>query len=240
MNAGLAPQVINNSANYAYNDGVGNVGPFPTNLAPFTVNQSVSLTFTGQTIASATQGATLSYTNTLTNTGNGTDCSTSWSARARSRAARPTRCTRATASRRSPTRTRNGIPDTGPVAAGASTNVVLQVQLPPAQRHRRSVLGRQDRDLGREPARSTATATDVLTAIDGERRRRHQQLGRPAPRRRRRSRGAAVDHQRHQPGNHDRASRCTSTTAARSRTTSTRRQHATDVRLAHAAARAGA
>ena len=52
VNSGLTPQTINNFASYVYNDGVSNVGPFTTNLAPFTVDASASLTFTGQTIAS--------------------------------------------------------------------------------------------------------------------------------------------------------------------------------------------
>ena len=163
VNAGLAPQVINNSANYSYNDGVGNVGPFPTNLAPFTVNQAVSLTFTGQTIASAAQGATLAYVNTLTNTGNGTDRfdvvvgvgsfpgGTTYTLY-QSDGVTPLTDTNA-----------NGIPDTGPVAAGASTNVVLQVQLPTGATGGLFSVGKTATSVA-NPA-VAATATDVLTAI---------------------------------------------------------------------------
>ena len=73
VNAGLGPQTINNVATFAYNDGVGVVGPFTTNAAPFTVDASASLTFTGQVIPAATQGATVAFSNVLTNTGNATD-----------------------------------------------------------------------------------------------------------------------------------------------------------------------
>src|SRR5262245_7501847 len=65
VNSGLAPQVIGNTARFAYFDGSANVGPFFTNTAPFTVNQSTSVTFTGQTVPSALQGATVSFNNTL-------------------------------------------------------------------------------------------------------------------------------------------------------------------------------
>jgi uncharacterized repeat protein (TIGR01451 family) len=132
VDAGLAPQVINNSATYAYDDGASIVGPFTSNVAPFTVDQSVALTFTGQTIPSATQGATVSFSNTLTNNGNGTDVfdvtmgaatfpgGTAY-ALYQSDGVTPLTDTNG-----------NGIPDTGPVAAGASTVVVLRVALPAA------------------------------------------------------------------------------------------------------------
>jgi uncharacterized repeat protein (TIGR01451 family) len=42
VNSGLAPQTINNFATFVYNDGVANVGPFTTNLAPFTVDLGLS------------------------------------------------------------------------------------------------------------------------------------------------------------------------------------------------------
>jgi uncharacterized repeat protein (TIGR01451 family) len=130
VNAGLPPQTINNSASYTYNDGAAVVGPFATNLAPFTVNQNASLTFTGQTIASAAQGATLVYTNTLTNTGNGADRfdisfgpstfpgGTTF-ALYQSDGVTPLNDTNG-----------NGTPDTGPLAAGASYGVVLRATLP--------------------------------------------------------------------------------------------------------------
>jgi len=73
VNSGLPPQTIGNVARYAYFDGAANAGPFFTNSAPFDVSQSAAVTLTGQTVASALQGATVSFVNTLTNTGNGND-----------------------------------------------------------------------------------------------------------------------------------------------------------------------
>lgn len=163
VDAGLAPQVLNNSADYAYNDGVAGVGPFATNVVPFTVGQSASLTFTGQTIPSSTQGATLVYTNTLTNTGNGTDRfnvtvgastfpgGTTYSL-FQSDGVTPLTDTNG-----------DGIPDTGPVAAGAATAVVLQVQLPTATTGGPYQVQKTATSVA-DPL-VAATATDVLTTI---------------------------------------------------------------------------
>jgi uncharacterized repeat protein (TIGR01451 family) len=163
VDPGLAPQVINNAATYAYNDGVGNVGPFTTNQAPFTVGQSASLTFTGQTIASATQGATLVYTNTLTNTGNGTDVfdvtlgATTFPAGASYVLYQSDGVTPLTDSNG------NGTPDTGPVAAGASTTVVLRLTLPPAATGGPFSVQKVATSVANPLV--SAIANDVLTAI---------------------------------------------------------------------------
>lgn len=132
VNSGLAPQTISNSARYAYNDGAGNVGPFFTNLAPFTVTQAVNATFTGQTVASALQGATVLFTNTLTNLGNGTDtfdisfANLSFPAGTTFQLLQSDGVT--------PLNDSNGntIPDSGPLAAGASTTIVMRATLPSA------------------------------------------------------------------------------------------------------------
>jgi len=163
VNNALAPQVINNSATFAYNDGAANVGPFTTNAAPFTVTQAVSFTFTGQTIASAVQGATLTYVNSLHNTGNGADVFDI----ALNNATFPVGSgyvlyqsdgvTPLTDSNG------NGTPDTGPIAAGATTTVVLKVTLPPSATGGPFSIDKLARSES-NPA-VTATATDVLTAI---------------------------------------------------------------------------
>jgi trimeric autotransporter adhesin len=163
VNAGLAPQIIGNTATYTYNDGAANVGPFTTNNAPFTVNQAASLTFTGQTIASAVQGATLVYTNTLTNTGNGSDVfdvtlgASTFPAGTSYQLYRSDGVTPLTDSNG------NGTPDTGPLAAGASYAVVLQVTLPPAATGGPYQVVKTARSAA-SPA-TTANATDVLTTI---------------------------------------------------------------------------
>ena len=128
VNAGLAPQVIGNIARFAYNDGAGIVGPFFTNSAPFTVDQSAAVAFTGQTVASALQGATVSFTNTLTNNGNGADVfdiSTSGSSFPAGTIVQLFQADGVT-----PLTDSNGnlVPDVGPLAPGASYNVILTTQ----------------------------------------------------------------------------------------------------------------
>lgn len=163
VNAGLPPGTINNSASFVYNDGAGNVGPFTTNPAPFTVGQAVSLTFTGQTVASALQGSSVPFVNTLTNTGNGTDAfnitigASSFPpgttiALLRADGVTPLTDTNA-----------DGTPDTGPVPAGSSVQIVLRATLPPGATGGPYSVDKIAASIS-NPAQ-TATATDVLTAI---------------------------------------------------------------------------
>ncbi|MGH7731870.1 MAG: beta strand repeat-containing protein [Candidatus Eiseniibacteriota bacterium] len=131
VDAGLPPGTIDNAATYAYNDGAGNVGPFTTNNAPFTVNQASSLTFTGQTVASAFQGATVAFSNTLANTGNGTDVFNITVGGSTFPAG--TTFALFQSDGVTPLTDTNGdaLPDPGPLAAGASTTIVLRASLPP-------------------------------------------------------------------------------------------------------------
>jgi uncharacterized repeat protein (TIGR01451 family) len=163
VDAGLAPQVIGNIATFAYNDGVANVGPFPTNSAPFTVDASASLTFTGQVVAAATQGATIAYANTLTNTGNSSDVFDVTIGASTFPAGTTFVLFRADGVTPLTDSDGNFIPDSGPLAPGASTVIVLRATLPPAATggpYQVQKTARSANDPGQ-----AATATDVLTAI---------------------------------------------------------------------------
>jgi uncharacterized repeat protein (TIGR01451 family) len=165
VNAALPPSTINNSSTYSYNDGAANVGPFTTNLAPFTVIQTVALTFSGQTVASASQGALVTFSNTLTNGGNGTDvfnvvvgastypAGTTFSLY-HSDGLTPLTDTNG-----------DGTPDTGPLAAGASDVVVLKAQLPAAASGGPYQVGKTATSVA-DPTKF-ATATDALTQVVG-------------------------------------------------------------------------
>jgi uncharacterized repeat protein (TIGR01451 family) len=163
VNTGLGPQVIGNTARFAYFDGSGNVGPLFTNTAPFTVTQSASVTFTGQTVPSAVQGSTVSFTNTLTNTGNGSDVfdistgGNTFPAGAIVQLFQSDGVTPLTDSNG------NLTPDVGPLAPGASSLVILKITLP-ASAAGGPYQVQKTATSATNPA-STATATDVLTAI---------------------------------------------------------------------------
>ena len=76
-----APGIVRNTAQIAYDDnndgtGAGSTPPIAdnSNTVPFTVNPTTSFTFVGPpTVASVPQGGTVSFNNTLTNNGSGTD-----------------------------------------------------------------------------------------------------------------------------------------------------------------------
>jgi uncharacterized repeat protein (TIGR01451 family) len=160
--AGLTAGALNNTATYAYNDGVAAIAAVNTNTFVFTVNQSTSLTFTGQTVASAPQGSTVTFNNILTNTSNAADSfditvGTGFPAGAaytlyKSDGVTPLVDTNG-----------NSMPDTGLVAAGATYAVVLKVTLPAgATGGPYSVTKTATSKF--DPSK-TAVATDTLTVI---------------------------------------------------------------------------
>jgi trimeric autotransporter adhesin len=154
---------INNTASTAYNDGAADVGPFPTNTFAFTVNAVKAVAMTGATVASATQGSTVSFTNVVKNNGNSADSfditlaagtfpvGTSY-ALYQADGVTPLLDTNG-----------NGVPDTGAVASGATYNVVLKVTLPTAATGGPYGVGKTATSK-LDPTKS-ATVTDTLTAI---------------------------------------------------------------------------
>jgi len=143
--AGTAPGILNNTATDSYNDGSGTTVNGTSNTYNFTVRQSAAVTIsdTGvaandndatingiDTINSAAQGSTVTFTDVLTNTGNGTDSfdiiipSNTFPAGTvfsfyKSDGVTPLIDT-----------TGNSIPDTGPLATGASYTVIVKATLP--------------------------------------------------------------------------------------------------------------
>ncbi len=165
VNPGLPSQVINNSARFAYFDGAANAGPFYTNVAPFTVDLSVAFTFTGQTVASALQGSLVTFTNTLVNTGNDFDTfDITYAMGTFPPGSTPTLYQSNGVALMTDTNG-NGIPDTGPLAAGASYDVILRVQLPSGVSGGPYTLTKTATSWS-NPAVSHV-ATDVLTQVVG-------------------------------------------------------------------------
>ena len=168
INASLAAAPLNNTATFAYNDGVNPVPVANTNTFTFTVNSSASVSSNSTagapvTVASATQGSTVTFQNVFTNNGNATDSfdmtvgtsnfpAGSSYALYKSDGVTPLVDTNG-----------NGTPDTGPVAAGASYSVVLKVTLPAGATGGPFTV--QKTATSKLDPSKTATGFDTLTTI---------------------------------------------------------------------------
>ena len=162
--AATAPGAINDSAALSYNDGSGTTINGTSNVVPFTVTQSASLTNTGATVASGNQGGTVTFPNVVKNTGNGTDTfNISLSAGNfpagtsfvlyKSDGVTPLVDTNG-----------DGIPDTGPLAAGASYTVIVKAVLP-ANASGAGPFTVNETATSTVDATKSAIATDTLTAL---------------------------------------------------------------------------
>ena len=133
-----------NVASFAYNDGVGAIAAAPSNVASYTVAASVSVNATdvGSTtdsdgandfvnVVSALQGTVVQFHNVIQNTGSGTDTINITLPANTFPAGTTFALYNSTNSAPLTDSNGDGIPDTGPLAAGASTNVWVRVQLPP-------------------------------------------------------------------------------------------------------------
>jgi uncharacterized repeat protein (TIGR01451 family) len=166
INSGLAPganAATANTASYSYNDGVSAVAASNTNTVQFTVAQSAAVTLTGATVAAVPQGGTVSFANTLVNGGNGTDSFDI--AIGANTFPTGTSFTLYQADGVTPMvdSNGNGVPDTGPLAAGASYSVVVKATLPAGASGGPYTV--QKTATSRFDASKSATVTDTLTAI---------------------------------------------------------------------------
>jgi uncharacterized repeat protein (TIGR01451 family) len=166
--AGLAPGVgpaTTETATFAFHDGVGTIAANGVNAVAYTVTQSAGLTVTGATVAAVPQGGTVSFLDTVTNTGNGTDTfllktgTSTFPAGTTFVLYRADGVTPLTGS------TPSGQPDTGPLAGGASIPVVVKAILPPGAGggpYTVALVGTSAADASR-----TAQGVNTLTAVTG-------------------------------------------------------------------------
>lgn len=130
--ASLPPGVILNTAGFAYNDGASAAGPFTSNTVQLNVVRPPAVQITGDTVASAAQGSTVSFTNIVKNTGlasetyNITLTGSSFPAGTTFRLVRSDGVTALLDSNN------DSVPDTGPLAPNATFTVILRATLPPA------------------------------------------------------------------------------------------------------------
>ena len=120
-----------NTAYFTYNDGITTTSSAPTNTSQYTITRSVAVNYADDTQASVAQGGTVTFTNALTNNGNGTDSfditvgSSTFPAGTTFVFYRNDGLTPLLDSNG------NGTPDSGPLAAGATYNVIVKATLPP-------------------------------------------------------------------------------------------------------------
>ncbi|BCM90978.1 hypothetical protein IAD21_02841 [Abditibacteriota bacterium] len=132
INNGVLPGILGNVALYTYNDGLSVLSLTPTNTVNLTVTQLASFTFTGDTVTSANQGASVDFSNVLTNTGSGNDTFDITLAPNTFPLGTTFQLLKGPSANLTPmTDTNgNGILDTGAVAPGANFTVTLRATLP--------------------------------------------------------------------------------------------------------------
>jgi trimeric autotransporter adhesin len=163
--AGAAPGVLNNTATTSYNNGAATVTG-ASNTVPFTVTQTASVTMTGQTVAGpAAPGSTVAFTNIVTNTGTGTDTFNIVLGTNNFPAGTSFQVFRTDGVTPMVDTNSDGIIDTGPVAAGATYNVVVRATLPPNATNAGAPFSFTKTATSVTDPTKTATATDTLTAI---------------------------------------------------------------------------
>ena len=168
VNSGLAPGANAATAmtgTFAYNDGASAVSASNTNTIQYTVGQTAALTFTGATVGSAPQGGTAAFTDVVTNNGNGTDSFDITIGTSTFPTGTTFQLFQADGLTPLQDTNGNGIPDTGPVAAGGTYNVVVKAVLPPGASggaYTVNVIATSKLDTTKN-----ATAVDTLTAVTG-------------------------------------------------------------------------
>jgi uncharacterized repeat protein (TIGR01451 family) len=183
ISSGLAPGVITNTSTIAYNDGSGTTVNGSSSFN-FSVRQSaaVSISDTGvaatdndatvngvDQINSATQGSTVTFTNVVTNNGNGTDSFDIAVASTGTPFPTGTVFTLYKSDGVTPLMdtTGNSTPDTGPLAAGASYTVIVKAALPAAATGGpyTATISATSTVSGALNAGASASMTDKLVAI---------------------------------------------------------------------------
>lgn len=165
VNANVPPGVLNNTATLSYNNGAATVNG-SSNTVPFTVTQTAAVALSGATVAGpAAPGSTVSFTNVVTNNGNGSDTFNVTFAATNSFPSGTTfQLYKSDGTTPLVDTNGDGVVDTGPLAAGATYNVIVKATLPPSAagtgpfqitKTARSVLD----------STKSASAVDQLTAI---------------------------------------------------------------------------
>jgi len=151
------------TATFSYNDGAANVPSSNTNTVQYTVQAAAQVGMTGATVPAAAQGGVVSFTDTITNNGSATDTFDLSTLASTFPAGTTFQFFLADGVTPMVDHNGNGIPDTGPVAAGSSINIVIKAILPPdATGGPYTVTGKATSTID---SSKSATAANTLTAI---------------------------------------------------------------------------
>lgn len=165
--ASTPPGLINNTATESYNNGATTVTG-SSNTTPFTVTQTGSVAMTGQTVAGpAAPGSTVSFTNVVTNSGNGIDTFNITLGTNNYPAGTTFQLFKADGVTPLVDTNSDGKPDTGPLAAGATYNVILKATLPPNAPTTATASSVSKTATSVFDPTKSATTTDTLNAISG-------------------------------------------------------------------------
>ncbi len=165
VNSNLPTQTINNACPFSYNNGAAVING-TSNTVGLNITEFAAVTFVGPgPVATANQGATVSFINVVTNTGNGTDTFNITQVAGNTFPAGTT-FVFYQGDGQTPLMDSNndGVPDTGPLAPGATYNVYVKATLPPGVSGAGPFTFQKKATSTYNPGIS-ATATDTLTAI---------------------------------------------------------------------------
>lgn len=166
VNAGLsagANAATAATATFAYNDGATTLPAGNTNTVQYTVLGAAQVSMTGDNAATAPQGGVVNFTDVITNNGNTADTFDLSTLASTFPAGTTFQFFQADGVTPIVDHNGNGTPDTGPLAAGQSMNVVVRAILPPgAAGGPYSVTAKA---TSGSDATKTATAVNTLGAI---------------------------------------------------------------------------
>lgn len=165
VNVSTAPGNLNNTATTSYNNGAATVTG-NSNTVPFTVTQTGAVTMTGQTVAGpAAPGSTTSFSNTVTNTGNGTDSFNITLSAGNFPSVTAFQLFKSDGVTPLVDTNGDGTVDTGPLAPGATYNVILKATLPPNATNAGAPFSVSKTATSVFDPSKSATAVDTLTAV---------------------------------------------------------------------------
>ncbi|MCX7256443.1 MAG: hypothetical protein NTZ64_06810 [Polaromonas sp.] len=166
VNAGVAPSVLNNTATTSYNNGASTVTG-TSNTVPFTVLQTAAVTLVGPTATpTANPGSTVSFTNVVTNTGTGVDTfNITLGATNNFPAGTTFQLFKAGGLTPLVDTNGDGIIDTGPMAVGATYDVILKATLPPNATSTGAPFSITKKATSVFNPAVSSTGTDTLTTI---------------------------------------------------------------------------